>query len=106
MITLTRDSDRSLRVLREDGWFRTTFETVFWDPDRDFAVGDMRRAGGMVAQVVAVTPDGRPREVRFTFDVPLEDPSLRFMRVGGDGSLVATRPPRLDEAVEVSPAWP
>ena len=34
---------------------------------------------GMMAEVVELTEDGRPAEVVFRFDVPLEDPSLLWL---------------------------
>jgi hypothetical protein len=35
---------------------------------------------GMRGQVTALTPDGRPLEIRFQFERPLEDPSLRWLQ--------------------------
>ena len=91
---LANDHMSNKDIVAVIGWFTTTFEMVFWDPDARWSVGQTRRLDGLVAEVRAITPDGRPRAVRFTFDLPLEDPSLRFMRVAADGTLQPLELPR------------
>jgi hypothetical protein len=51
-------------------------------------------------EVTELTPDGRPAEATFRFRVPLEDPSLRWLRVTRQG-YVSSRPPAIGETVEL-----
>ena len=50
-----------------------------------------------------MTPDGRPLEVLFTFGVPLEDGSLRWVR-WEKGRFVAMEPPAAGETLSLAPA--
>ena len=58
---------------------------------------------GMTVTVTESTPDGRPAEALFRFDVPLEDPSLVWLRWTHDGYSPWT-PPAVGESV-VLPAF-
>jgi hypothetical protein len=49
-----------------------------------FHVGQTIDVGGMRVKILA-TLHGRPKAIRATFDVPLEDPSLLFVRPTGSG---------------------
>lgn len=60
----------------------------------------MTRVDGMSAAVVEITPDGRPKRVRFRFDHALDDPSLRWVRWDGLG-FVPVRPPAIGESAPV-----
>jgi hypothetical protein len=46
----------------------------------------------MSARVASLTPDGQPRDVVFRFAVPLEDPSLFWLRWSGEGFVPFTPP--------------
>lgn len=104
-LELRREDARTLVVRREGGWFSTTNERVFWDPAEPWAPGRDRDLGGLRAIVRDATEDGRPREVAFRFDVPLEDASLRWARVGAEGELVPFAPPRVGAATWLEPAY-
>jgi len=93
-VELERTGPRSVRVAREGGWFRTAPEQMFWDPHEDLSVGAERRVRGLRAVVVASTPDGRPSEVEFHFDVILEE--LAWLAVE-HGELVTIEPPCVGE---------
>jgi hypothetical protein len=94
---LTRVTDKSLLVERDAGWFITTFEMVFWDPDHRWSIGETREQGGMRAEIREITRDGRPRAVLFTFDVPLEDASVRWMKIDPEHKLVPVSIPGVGE---------
>ena len=66
-------------------------------------VGQRVELTGMVAEVLTLTSDGRPDQVSFTFDVPLEDPSLRWIWWDDDG-FAPFVPPPVGETVELSRA--
>lgn len=53
---------------------------------------------GLTVEVMALTDDGRPAEVRFSFDRSLEDPSLRWLRWDA-GVYVPFTLPAVGEAV-------
>ncbi|MFZ5476258.1 MAG: hypothetical protein ACOZNI_05730 [Myxococcota bacterium] len=55
-----------------------------------------------MAEVLAVTHDGRPLEVRFTFPAPLEDPSVRVFAMR-DGGIVPWTPPAIGETATLPP---
>ena len=42
-------------------------------------IGETVELTGMRVEVLDTTADGRPAAARFVFDVPLEDPSLRWL---------------------------
>jgi len=48
--------------------------------DRPMRVGERIELDGLSIEVEDVTPDGRPAEVAFRFDAPLEDPSFLWLR--------------------------
>jgi len=52
-------------------------------------------------EITELLPDGRPAEVTFRFRVPLEDPSLRWLKMTREG-YAAFAPPKIGESVEVS----
>ena len=51
-------------------------------------------------EITDLTDDGRAAEATFDFRVPLEDPSLCWLRAGGPG-YVPFNPPAIGETVEV-----
>jgi hypothetical protein len=70
-------------------------------------VGDQIDYGGRSLEIVDVTADGRPREVRVHFDVDLDDPSLRWLQ-WKHGVYVPFEPPMVGESVtlpSVVPNW-
>ena len=98
---VSRRDDRTL-VLNMDDTFQTRpWCQVFRDPGASpMKPGDAVRISGMEALVEAVTGDGRPTQVAFRFDVPLEDPSLRWV-VFKDKTYVPFAPPKIGETVAV-----
>ncbi len=80
-ITVVRIGERALEVTYARGLLG---EAMGDDMHRDrrfgMPVGTQVNLSGFAVQVLRTTEDGRPDKVRFTFDVPLEDPSLVFVR--------------------------
>lgn len=60
-------------------------ETLFRPPTRPLALSEEIDVGLLTARVVHLHASGRPDAVRFTFDRPLDDPSLVFLAAGPDG---------------------
>jgi len=78
-LELVRDGAASLRLSAPAGFLPTAPERMLRSLAKPFASGDEVALEGMTAEVLTVLSDGRPREVRFVFDRPLEDPSLRWV---------------------------
>ena len=62
-------------------------------PRARFAVGDHVDLTGLRIEVTAITPDGRPAEASFHFDLALDDPSLLLMQWSRRGYVPFTPPP-------------
>lgn len=75
-------------------------DRVFRGEDRPFVVGETSRAAGMTATVMKVAPGGGVHEVHFTFEVPLEDGSLRWI-CWKDREFVEIQPPAIGESIEL-----
>jgi hypothetical protein len=61
----------------------------------------------MTVEIMELTGDGRPAEAAFTFTVPLEDPSLRWLQYK-NGSFVPFTPPAIGENMVLQsekPPW-
>ena len=104
-ITLTRPDERSLVIRPSDGYLNWFLDRLFRDPARPLALGERVELTGMVVEVTALTPDGRPAEAEFRFDVPLEDPSLFWLH-WDDGEFRPCVPPSVGATLELRPRAP
>lgn len=100
-VTVTRVDSYTLRIRPESGYLLAPTMAIhrwqdFWpmahisyaaqvgdvffrSADEPLAVGQRIAITGMEVEVLEVTPDGRPLEVRVQFDRPLEEASLRWL---------------------------
>jgi len=69
-------------------------------PGEPLHAGDVIPLSGCRAEVTAVTAEGSPTDVTFTFDRPLDDPSLRFL-VWRDPDYLPFALPSIGEAVDL-----
>ena len=77
--TAIRESDRTLVLQMDETFLTRPFSQVFRDIQTDpFQVGDIVKLDGMTAEIRTIN-QGHPTTVAFTFDVPLDDPSLCWM---------------------------
>jgi hypothetical protein len=95
-VTVTRSAERELSVRLAEGYLYTPLERHYRGDARSLAVGHSVALSRMTARITALTPDGRPAEVRFVFDQPLESRSLIFMRWDRT-RYVPVVPPRIGE---------
>jgi hypothetical protein len=102
-VELRREDARTLMLRAEGGMLAGTLGRLFRDPASPMKPGDRVELTGFEAEVIQVTADGRPLEVRFRFSVPLEDSSLRWIRWEGD-RFVPMAPPRMGHPVKLPPA--
>lgn len=86
--------------LFEPLYMLTQFDRLFRDVGERFKEGEQIELAGLTVEVAALTDDGRPAEVIFTFDRPLEDPSYRWVR-WKDGVYVAVEPPAVGELLRL-----
>ena len=106
---VSRPDARTLRVRPENGFLDNELLRMVRGLSRPFHPGDEVVLSDMRARVRDVTADGRPAEVDFTFAVPLEDPSLLWMRLQAGGALAPWSPPAVGEGEllpSVSPRRP
>jgi hypothetical protein len=114
-IEITRTDSRTLVLRPEGGWLARPGEhlsargsTPPWihlnyllqlldrlvrDDSHPMSPGQRVVLTGMTIEVTSLTPDRRPAEARFHFDVPLEDASLRWLQWKDDGYMPFTPPP-------------
>ena len=83
--TVERLDARTLRVELDDGFMSLASERMQRSASHPMPVGYTVALSGMLVTVTRVTSDNRPKEITARFDVPLEDPSLRFLRWSNDG---------------------
>ncbi len=76
--SVERVSDRVLRAHKDKGLLYTAPERHYRAASLGFARGDQVRLREMNARIEALTPDGRPQTVVFTFDQPLEASTYLF----------------------------
>jgi hypothetical protein len=102
-VTITRLDAVTLRLHLQDGFFSSDSSKVFRSPTRPFHRGDSVKMSNVVATVLEVTKDGRPRTVEFRFASPLEAPEWLWMR-GTPGGLASWTPPHVGETVVLGAA--
>jgi len=99
-VEITRINDRTVEVRQEGGFLPSLYAQMFRGPDDPVTVGQRFELSEMTAEVVSITEDGRPLEVRFRFDVPLEDPKLIWMVLEG-GKLERCAPPAVGDTIRL-----
>jgi hypothetical protein len=99
--TVTRESDRTLVISAEDGWFRYSIDRLMLNTDSPFVVGQRFRTADFEATIRSVTTGGRPRVVSFAFEKPLEHPSYRWVR-WRQGALEEWPVPHVSESDDLS----
>ena len=96
-IEIERTDERTLLVRPEGGYSKSLFRER---PVHD--TGDVIRLGGLEIEVTELAPSGWPSEVRYRWEVPLEDASLVWWQVKGARGSGWTLPP-VGESVLVLP---
>lgn len=76
---VTREDDRTLVIRVDGGMLAIAFDRLMRDLDPPFVVGDSRTLPDYRVTVREVTADGRPLEMVFAFEQPLEHPGYRWM---------------------------
>jgi len=103
-VEVRRLDDRTLAVRPQSGFLAWTDDRLCRAEQPPFLVGQQVQLTGMTAEILSLTPDGRPAEVAFRFDVPLEDKSLRWMQWKG-GAFVPFKPPPVAREITLEASW-
>jgi hypothetical protein len=99
-VSVTRLDRLTLRVRPDNGFLATEVHQMLRSPSRPFRAGDAVELSNMIATVIEITTDGRPRTVDFRFTAPLESNEWLWMR-GAGFHLVKWIPPVEGETVVV-----
>ncbi len=101
-LSVEREDANTIILRPVEGYFTTPWADIFRLPASDpIKAGDRFSLEGLEIEVIEVSAEGAPTEVRFRFDVPLEDPALRFVS-WQNGTYVPFVPPAPGATVEVS----
>ncbi len=105
-LSVVRSGPKALTIVPRDGFLSTRGQQLCRSPRSfPFVAGDVVERGGLRAEIDEVTDDGRPARVTFRFQVPLEDPSLRWL-VWREGRLQPFDLPAVGDQVRVPPTMP
>jgi hypothetical protein len=92
-VFVRRLDERTISIRPNNGYLYWILDRMFRNERHSMSVGQRVPLTGMSAEVTELTDDGRPAEVRFRFDVPLEDPSLCWLCYRYDHFVPFTPPP-------------
>lgn len=95
-VEVRRIDTNTLGVCPQPGYLWMKLDRL-WPGRQTFPVGRQIKLTGMTAEILSTTADGRPAEVAFRFDVPLEDQSLRWLQWRA-GEFVPFIPPPVGES--------
>lgn len=98
-----RSDEDTLVVRPEWGYLGWQIDRLFRNMDNMFELGEKVELTGMTVEITELAGDGRPQEAKFTFDVPLEDDSLRWL-YWKDMQFKPFTPPAVGETV-IIPAY-
>ncbi len=105
-LRVTRVDERTLRVRPDHGFLDNELLRMVRGVGRPFRAGDEVTLSDMRVLVREALPDGRAAEADFVFRVPLEDPSLLWMRLQAGGALRRWTPPGVGETLTLPSVEP
>ncbi len=101
LLRLTRSAPNVLEIELPDGLFTGSVSRYFRSADRPLPAGDSVELAGMRVDVLEGLDPANPTRLRFEFDVPLEDASLRWLR-WEDGRYVPWTPIEVGASQELA----
>jgi hypothetical protein len=103
-MTITRIDERTVDIEYKQGLLRTLPGHLLRGRSHPMHVSQRIELSGMSVEVLALADDYQPSRARFTFAVPLDDPSLLWLRwEDAKKGFVPYTPPAVDEA-EILPS--
>jgi hypothetical protein len=97
-ITLTRTSERVVRVRPRSGFMANWPDRLYRSPENPMRKGERVELSDVTIEVIDLTTDGRPAEAELRFHEPLESDAYRWMRWQG-ARYEPFRPPGVGETV-------
>ncbi|MFN0252530.1 MAG: hypothetical protein ACKV2T_36975 [Kofleriaceae bacterium] len=83
-VSIERTDDRTLRIAPRNGLLHYEVDQMVRDPrTRPFTKGETYSVANITFEIVAETPDHRPLVMLARFAIPLDDPSLVWLRWAG-----------------------
>jgi hypothetical protein len=101
-LEVQRVNERTLMVRFESGMLKGAWEQSFRDSAAPLEKGYTLQLPGFSVTVTALSDGGLPAEIRYLFNKPLEDASLRWVTWSDDGFIPFTLP-ALGETVRMNP---
>jgi hypothetical protein len=103
-VAIRRVDERTLAIRPKGGYLKWVLDQVFRSERKPLSLGERVMLTGMTATITSLTADGRPAEVTFRFDVPLESSSLLWLcyRAGGFEPFT---PPAVGGEIEIPFDW-
>ena len=101
-MVVRRIDERTLEIEPETGYLHF-LDQLFRNRQNPLALGEEVRIARMTAKVLTIE-DGRPKNVAFRFDAPLEDAALRWLRFH-KGEYIEWSPPAVGEEVILRTDW-
>ncbi len=92
-LEVSRPDERTLVIRPDGGFLAFPFDNLFRKEGDRFYPGERVELTNLSVEIVGLTADGRPSEVAFRFSVPLEDPSLKWLK-WEDGTYAPFEPPK------------
>jgi len=101
-VRVERVDEHSIVVTLEGGYLKRPWADLFRRPSLEpMMPGDKIRLTGLEAEILSVCDDGRPRSVKFRFDMPLQDSSLHWFAWSG-GQFVPFKAPEIGHSETLS----
>ncbi len=92
-VTIHRRDERTLVIRPADGFLSRIFDRLFRDGGAPMHLHERVELTRLTIEITALTPDARPAEATFRFDIPLEDPGLVWLHWKDDRFQPFTPPP-------------
>ena len=100
-VRLSRPDAHTLVMQPRGGYLSQIPDRIVRSRTRPMSLGQTIELTGLTIRVARLTADGRPAEVAFRFDVPLEDPSLLWLH-WVDGRFEPFTPPEVGQTAELA----
>jgi hypothetical protein len=97
-LTITRVNDRTIDIEYAQGLLLPIIRDVLRGKSRPMYVGQKIVLSRMSVEVLEVVDDWHPSRARFTFNVPLNDPSLVLLRWEEEKRFIPYTPPAVGES--------
>jgi hypothetical protein len=82
----------------QGGLYSQPWDRAFRDDSLPFSPGDRIELRGMTALVTKTNANGRPAEIRYSFEAALDDPQLRWL-IWSNRGFVPFRPPAAGQRI-------